>query len=126
WVRQFDVDGFRLDAAWGVTERYPGFWPELRRALDRVKPHVFLLAEASARDPYYAGHGIDAAYDWNAELGHWAWQAAFENPARAGTMLRTAIESDAIPMHEVARFLDNNDTGKRFVTRYGLPTTRVA
>ena len=24
WVREFDVDGFRVDAVWGIKERKPG------------------------------------------------------------------------------------------------------
>ncbi len=32
WVREFDVDGFRVDAAWAIQERRPEFWPEWRRA----------------------------------------------------------------------------------------------
>lgn len=37
WVRTFDVDGFRVDAAWGVRERAPDFWPQLRASLNQVK-----------------------------------------------------------------------------------------
>ena len=63
WVGELDVDGFRVDVAWGVKERAPGFWPELRAQLDAIKPGVLLIAEASARDPYYYSHGFEAAYD---------------------------------------------------------------
>ncbi|HET6821149.1 MAG TPA: alpha-amylase family glycosyl hydrolase, partial [Anaerolineales bacterium] len=64
WVREFDVDGFRVDACWGVQQRRPDFWPKWRRELKRIKPDLFLLAEASARDPYNFENGFDAAYDW--------------------------------------------------------------
>ncbi|HYN87176.1 MAG TPA: alpha-amylase family glycosyl hydrolase, partial [Ardenticatenaceae bacterium] len=73
WVREFDVDGFRVDVAWGIRERRPDFWPEWRRELKRIKPDLLLLAEAGARDDYYFDNGYDAAYDWDAQLGHWAW-----------------------------------------------------
>jgi cyclomaltodextrinase / maltogenic alpha-amylase / neopullulanase len=126
WVREYDVDGFRVDAAWGIRDRAPRFWGELRRRLDAVKPGVFLLAEASARDPFYVRNGFDAAYDWTGELGHWAWEKVFDDPSRVGPALDAALGSGATPMHRVARFLDNNDTGDRFVTRHGLATTRVA
>src|SRR5690606_13005708 len=58
------------------------------------------------------------------ELGVWGWRAAFEQPERTAELLREAIavETD-VP---VLRFLDNNDTGERFVTRYGVGRTRVA
>jgi glycosidase len=126
WVREFDVDGFRVDAAWGIRQRAPDYWPELRRALDRAKPGVFLLAEASARDPYYVRNGFDAAYDWTSELGRWAWEEAFRDPSRIGPALERALDGGGTPPDRVARFLDNNDTGARFVTRHGVAATRVA
>ena len=123
WVREFDVDGFRVDVAWGPRERAPDFWPRWRDELKRIKPDL-LLAEASARDPYYLQHGFDAAYDWTEKLGEWAWHAAFEDPAATAPRLRAAIA--AAPGPTVFRFLNNNDTGARFHTRYGPPRTRLA
>ena len=74
WVREFDVDGFRVDVAWGIRERNPDFWSEWRRALKRIKPDLLLLAEATAREPYYFDNGFDAAYDWTYRPGGWAWE----------------------------------------------------
>jgi cyclomaltodextrinase / maltogenic alpha-amylase / neopullulanase len=51
WVRDLGIDGFRVDAAWGVQERRPDFWPGLRRELKRIDPDLLLLAEGSATDP---------------------------------------------------------------------------
>src|SRR5436853_2151 len=31
WARDFNIDGFRIDAAWGVRDRRPDFYPLLRR-----------------------------------------------------------------------------------------------
>lgn len=126
WVREFDVDGFRVDAAWGIRRRAPGFWAELDRHLADVKPGVFLLAEASARDGFYVRNGFEAAYDWTGELGRWAWEEAFRDPSRIGPALDAALAPGPTPMHRVARFLNNNDTGSRFVTRHGAGATRVA
>jgi glycosidase len=127
WVRNFDIDGFRVDAAWGPRERTPQFWPRWRDALRRIKPDLLLLAEAPARDSYYFQSGFDAAYDWTARLGEWAWRAAFEHSSETAQRLKAMI-SNSKPNSDglVFRFLDNNDTGVRFVTRYGLPRTRVA
>jgi cyclomaltodextrinase / maltogenic alpha-amylase / neopullulanase len=126
WVREFDVDGFRIDAAWGIRERNPEFWHELVTALRREKPDVFLLAEASAQDPFYVRTGFTAAYDWSKELGVWAWKSVFADPTRAGTRLRAAMRSSPTAPERVARFLNNNDTGQRFITQHGLPMTRLA
>jgi cyclomaltodextrinase len=124
WVREFDIDGFRVDAAWGPTERAPQFWPRWRAELKRIKPDLLLLAEASARDPYYFYNGFDAAYDWTEKLGEWAWKAAFEN--ESVRQLRAAIGDRGPGAPLVFRFLNNNDTGPRFSTRYGIARTRIA
>jgi cyclomaltodextrinase / maltogenic alpha-amylase / neopullulanase len=126
WVREFDVDGFRVDAAWGIRDRAPDYWPALVADLRREKADLVLIAEASARDPYYVASGFDAAYDWTEQLGRWSWEALFDDPARIGPALEAALGPHATPMDRVVRFLDNNDTGDRFVTRHGTALTRVA
>ncbi len=133
WVRKYHIDGFRMDAAWTVRERAPEMWPLLRRELKRIDPDVALLAEASALDPYYRAHGFDAAYDWTAKLGQWAWQSAYPDGTSPPDLraLRTALErsSQAAPADTgfvILHFLDNNDTGERFITRHGLEQTRTA
>jgi cyclomaltodextrinase len=129
WVREFDVDGYRVDVAWGIRQRKPDFWPRLRDALTQIKPEALLLAEASARDAYYFTHGFDAAYDWTDELGHAAWEHVFEDEQQLVPRLHAALTNDGRGFSEnalVFRFLNNNDTGPRFLTRYGLDMTRVA
>jgi cyclomaltodextrinase len=126
WIRNFDVDGFRVDAAWGPRQRAPDFWPRWRKELKRIKPDLLLLAEASARDSYYRQHGFDAAYDWTEKLGDWAWRGPFDDPKNTARDLRSAIASTAEHAMQVFRFLENNDTGARFVSRYGQDRTRLA
>ncbi len=129
WVREFDVDGFRVDAAWGIRQRKPDFWPRWRAALKRIKPDLLLLAEASARDDYYFSEGFDAAYDWTDQLGKWAWERVFEDNTLLLYNLNTALTNSHKGYHEDAlifRFLNNNDTGARFISRYGLEMTCVA
>jgi glycosidase len=128
WVREFDIDGFRVDAAWGPRQRAPTFWPQWRQELKRVNPNLLLLAEASARDPYYLRNGFDAAYDWSDKLGDWSWSHVFDDEARVAERLRAAFAGPqpAAAGNLVFRFLNNNDTGARFLTRYGLARTRLA
>jgi glycosidase len=97
--------------------------------MKRINPDLLLIAEASAVDPYYFSNGFDVAYDWTKELGDWAWDSAFQFPQEAGVLLKTAITNggkgyakDALVM----RFLNNNDTGVRFVHKYSPELTRVA
>jgi glycosidase len=127
WLREFHVDGFRLDASWTLRERAPEVWPDARKEIEREDPDVLLLAEASARDPYYASHGFDAAYDWTGKLGEWAWHDVFGEPGALPDLPRLREQlTDCCGHILVARFLDNNDTGKRFVTRHGVGETRAA
>lgn len=132
WVREFDVDGFRVDASWGVKERRPDYWPEWRRKLKRIKPDLLLLAEASARDPYYFDNGFDAGYDWTDQLGKWAWEHVWDTYKNRQLVynLDTALTNRASggyhPDAQVFRFLNNNDTGDRFITQWGEGMARVA
>lgn len=129
WLRDYHVDGFRLDAAWAVRQRDPLFWPELRARLARIDPDFVLIAEASGRDGYYAAHGFDAAYDWTSQLGQWAWDGVFAPDGGLPDLarLRAALTHGGYPQHTLLlRFLDNNDTGERFITRYGVGETRAA
>ncbi len=126
WIQEFGIDGFRVDAAWGVRERNPEFWPMLSRELTRIKSDVILLAEASARDAYYTSNGFDLAYDWSDRLGEWAWKRAFADPKKISKRLHQALTSAKTSPHDVARFLNNNDTGQRFISDHGLAKTRVA
>lgn len=135
WVREFDVDGFRVDACWGVQQRRPDFWPEWRRELKRIKPDLLLLAEASARDPYNFENGFDAAYDWTENLGNWAWagfwgdQGEKVETAQLIKQLKDALTNEPEGYHSDAlifRFLNNNDTRTRFIATHGEDLTRVA
>jgi cyclomaltodextrinase len=125
WVTEFDVDGFRVDACWGVQLRRPDYWPAWSRMLRGLKPGLLLIAEASARDEYWYESGYDLAYDWTDDLGRWAWEDVFSDRGEIADRLDRALAADPRP-ERVFRFLDNNDTGSRFVTRHGPGLTRAA
>ncbi len=58
WIDTMHVDGFRCDVAGGVPD---DFWVEARRALTKVRPDLFLLAEAEA--PRFHS-SFDMTYGW--------------------------------------------------------------
>ncbi len=59
WVQEHNVDGYRCDVAGKVPT---AFWDRARRALERVKPDVFMLAEAE--EPGHHERAFDASYAW--------------------------------------------------------------
>ena len=126
WIREYDVDGFRVDAAWGVKRRRPEYWPEWRRELKRIKPDLLLLAEATARDPYYFTHGFDVGYDWTNHPGRWPWQSFWEFPQEIQSLSMPTLTHRYPPDALILRFLNNNDTGIRFEEQHGAALTRVA
>jgi cyclomaltodextrinase / maltogenic alpha-amylase / neopullulanase len=126
WIQVAGIGGYRVDVAWGIRQRAPQVWRPLIEELRDIDPAVVMLAEASARDPYYIENGFDLAYDWTEELGHWAWKPAFDRIHWAGYLLHDALTKNQRAPQTVLRFLNNNDTGRRFITRYGPEVTRVA
>jgi cyclomaltodextrinase / maltogenic alpha-amylase / neopullulanase len=129
WIREFDVDGFRVDAAWGIERRAPDYWPEWREELKRIKPDLLLLAEATARESYYFRNGFDVGYDWTDHPGQWPWEDLWGFPQEIQPLLTQALTNGGVGYPRdaiVLRFLNNNDTGERFVDRHGVRLTRVA
>ncbi len=58
WIKNYDIDGYRCDAAaWVPVD----FWNDLRPALDSIKA-VFMLAESD--QPELQEKAFDMTYDW--------------------------------------------------------------
>lgn len=96
WVEEFDVDGYRADAAGFVPL---DFWETATRELRKIKP-VFMLAEWENRDVH--AFAFDASYSWTwwdnmhdiaqgkkdvgALFGYYAWDVKYY-PENAYRML---------------------------------------
>jgi cyclomaltodextrinase len=73
WLREYDIDGFRLDVYWGPHRRYGReiFDRPLREALRSVKADILILGETAGTgtgtEEQYADQtvGMDMGYDWN-------------------------------------------------------------
>jgi cyclomaltodextrinase len=63
WLREFDIDGWRMDVARYVDD---DFWPEFRRVCRAVKPDAYLLAEIVG-DPthWLSGDAFDATMNYS-------------------------------------------------------------
>ena len=60
WVREYDLDGFRCDVAHMIPTE---FWEQARAELDKLKPGLFMLAEAE--DPDQMVKAFDSDYSWS-------------------------------------------------------------
>lgn len=141
WIEEFDIDGYRVDAVWGVNARNPDFMKTWRLALKRLKPDVCLLAEDKATWASVFDERFDAAYDWAREeswVSHWTWQTSYSttsNPTIFNSpnsytrvaALRSALTnagSGYAANAKIMRFMENNDTF-RFLPTHDLARTKM-
>jgi cyclomaltodextrinase / maltogenic alpha-amylase / neopullulanase len=113
WVREFQLDGFRCDAAGEVPT---DFWEELRQDLDKVRPGLLLLDESDK--PELLVHAFDVDYAW-AMLG--AVNRVLMEGAPASEVRRTWEKSEqaVFPIGALhLRCTDNHDEA-RAVSRFG-------
>lgn len=85
WVEEFSVDGFRCDMAMLVPIE---FWQEASAELHRIKPDIFMLAEAEEDNLF--DHAFNMSYQWN--IHHIMCDIA--KGARRVWDLRNAIHSE--------------------------------
>lgn len=112
WVREFDLDGFRCDAAGMVPT---DFWEQARTELDAVKPGLLMLAEWD--DPALMARAFDVDYAWK---GYAALADAIAGRAPASAV-RAQWERENAQYERGAlrmRFSDNHDQ-TRAITRFG-------
>lgn len=132
WVREFDIDGWRLDVYWGPWRRYgpDRFGRPLRELMKRLKPDAWLLGEISGTgvntEVYYADDdvgnrvvgGIDAGYDWvfyhDAIRGSYGNLTNYDAKARNGDFWPG-------PNARYFRFLENHDETRIADLHRGIP-----
>jgi len=142
WIREFDIDGYRFDAVWGVNARNPQIMKDLRLAIKRIKPEFLMLAEDKATRLETFDENFDVAYDWYPEeswVSHWTWQTDYNpnanptifnysNQSQRSQLLRDAITNHGngfAPDAKVLHFMENNDQF-HFITHHGLERTKLA
>ncbi|AOS44046.1 Alpha-amylase 2 [Lacunisphaera limnophila] len=60
WVKNFGIDGFRCDVAWGLPTP---FWNEVVRRVRAVKPDALFLAEAELPQQQVAAFNLSYGFD---------------------------------------------------------------
>jgi cyclomaltodextrinase / maltogenic alpha-amylase / neopullulanase len=113
WITEFGVDGYRCDVAHMVPV---DFWEQARVALEKVKPEVYLLAEAST--PALLVKAFDLDYSWPL---HGALNDVLLRGAPATDLRRSWEESlRQFPRGSLhLRIADNHDEA-RAVARFGI------
>ena len=114
WIKTFDLDGFRCDAAGEVPT---DFWEQARIALEKVKPDIILLAEANKPDLLRSAFDID--YSW--PLMHTVDDIIMNG--EPATTVRATIEQQKTLFPKGAlhmRISDDHDE-LRATTRYSYP-----
>jgi len=114
WIKDFDLDGFRCDAAGEVPT---DFWESARKELEQAKPDIMMLAEA--QKPELLRSAFDMDYAW--PMMHAVDDVVMNgNPA---TEIRETFEQQEKLFPKGAlhlRMSDDHDE-LRAVTRYGFP-----
>ena len=119
WVRDYDLDGFRCDAAGMVPT---SFWEKASEELHRVKPDILMLAEWSSPDLMVKAFSLDYA---------WPLQRALNEVLLEGKpaiRLRESWESERakFPRNTLhMNFSDNHDE-RRALARFGEPASKLA
>ncbi len=63
WIREFDIDGWRLDVPEEI--KTAGFWEEFRLRVKRIKPEVYLLGEIwGDANEWLLGNRFDAVMNY--------------------------------------------------------------
>ena len=119
WVKDFNVDGYRCDAAGEIPT---DFWESARKELDRLHPGVLMLAEASK--PELLRSAFDLDYSW-------PMMAALNNILEHGapaSELQTTLDHEraAFPARAMhMRMFDDHDE-QRALARYGASGSLAA
>jgi glycosidase len=113
WVEEFGLDGLRCDAAGEIPT---DFWDEVRDDLDKVRPGLCLLAEASK--PELLVHAFDVDYAWPLMA---TLNKVMMDGAPAGALARTWTENEvqAYPRGALHLLCSDNHDEARAVSRFG-------
>lgn len=114
WIKEFAIDGFRCDVAWGVPIEH---WNWLMPHLEKAGRPLFMLAEANESRHHPA---FDMTYDWDLPPIMWAI-AGGTRPAAAIDQMLEKEKKEYPPGAVRMRFTCNHDYNWqwRLSDRYG-------
>ena len=114
WVKDFDLDGYRCDAAGEVPT---SFWEQARKELEQAKPDIIMLAEASKPELMRSAFDIDYAWPMLHTVDD------VEMNGEPATKVRdTMQQQDALfPKGALHMRMSDDHDELRATTRYGFP-----
>jgi cyclomaltodextrinase len=114
WIKEFDLDGYRCDAAGEVPT---GFWEQARKELDALKPDIMLLAEA--QKPELLKYAFDIDYAW--PFLHTVDDVVMRG--ESATKVRDNVEQQSafFPRGALHMRMSDDHDELRATTRYGFP-----
>lgn len=145
WIEEFDIDGYRFDAVWGVTARKPEFTKELRLTLKRIKPEILMLAEDKASWANVFDERFDLAFEWapgELWVSQWYYETIYNDwwtnkqntifnsvsPLDRADRLRSILNNTPegyAGNAKILRFMGNNDMIP-FTRNHSLEQTKMA
>ena len=128
WLENYNIDGFRCDAAAEVNDLHPGgsdFWQQFRSELKTIKPDILLLGELNAANLNYFDKKFDSGYDYSFfdNIRNAISNNNMLNDFESGisSYLPGNYPSYLIPF----RYIENHDQA-RFISQYNLNETKLA
>ncbi|HEX9140294.1 MAG TPA: alpha-amylase family glycosyl hydrolase [Steroidobacteraceae bacterium] len=119
WIRDFDLDGFRCDAADYVPT---SFWESARAAITQVKPDVVMLAEAERPELLLKAFDID--YAWS--MLHTVETVILTRQPASAVRVAWSKAARRYPQGALRmRFSDNHDQ-RRAIVQFGEPAALAA
>jgi cyclomaltodextrinase len=113
WIQTCDIDGFRCDVAWGVPV---DFWEQARVEIEKTKPDIMMLAEASK--PEFLTNAFDIDYAW--PLLH-TLNDVLQHGAPASKLQVTWVEdSRQFPTNALHMRISDDHDEARAVARFGV------
>jgi cyclomaltodextrinase / maltogenic alpha-amylase / neopullulanase len=119
WIKDFNLDGFRCDAAGEVPT---DFWEDARKELERIHPGILLLAEASKPELLRSAFDMDYSWPLMATLNN-----VIEHGAPASAVEATIEhEQKLFPDHSLHMLMFDDHDEQRALARYGIPGSLAA
>jgi glycosidase len=113
WARDFQLDGFRCDVAGEVPT---DFWEDVRQDLEKIRPGILLLAEASKPELLVRAFDMDYAWPMLATLNKVLMEGS---PATEIRVTWEKSEQAAFPRGALhLRITDDHDEA-RAISRFG-------